>query len=301
MEIKTKLAANLEVSRIVLGMWRLLDWNKTDQELFSFIQESIETGVSTFDHADIYGNHECEAAFGKVMKNESALRDQIQLVTKCGIKLNTNKFPERKVKYYDYSASYIVSQVEQSLKNLQTDYIDVLLLHRPSPFFNPEEVAKAFDQLKSRGKVLHFGVSNFLPLQLESLQAYVEEPLVTNQIEISAYSLEHFENQNLDYLISKKILPMAWSPLAGGDLLTPKTEKGTRLLQAVKIVAKELGVYQTEQILYQWLLMHPSSIIPILGTGKIERIKTAVDSLNIQMSLEQWFQIYIASTGKELP
>ncbi|WP_339685213.1 aldo/keto reductase [uncultured Nonlabens sp.] len=301
MEIKTKLAANLEVSRIVLGMWRLLDWNKTDQELLSFIQESIETGVSTFDHADIYGNHECEAAFGKVMKNESALRDQMQLVTKCGIKLNTSKFPERKVKYYDYSASYIVSQVEESLKNLQTDYIDVLLLHRPSPFFNPEEVAKAFDQLKSSGKVLHFGVSNFLPLQLESLQAYVEEPLVTNQIEISAYSLEHFENQNLDYLISKKIRPMAWSPLAGGELLTPKTEKGARLLQAVKIVAQELGVSQTEQILYQWLLMHPSGIIPILGTGKIERIKTAVDSFQIKMSLEQWFQIYIASTGKELP
>ena len=301
MEIKTKLAANLEVSRIVLGMWRLLDWNKTDQELLSFIQESIETGVSTFDHADIYGNHECEAAFGKVMKNESALRDQMQLVTKCGIKLNTSKFPERKVKYYDYSASYIVSQVEESLKNLQTDYIDVLLLHRPSPFFNPEEVAKAFDQLKSSGKVAHFGVSNFLPLQLESLQAYVEEPLVTNQIEISAYSLEHFENQNLDYLISKKIRPMAWSPLAGGELLTPKTEKGARLLQAVKIVAQELGVSQTEQILYQWLLMHPSGIIPILGTGKIERIKTAVDSFQIKMSLEQWFQIYIASTGKELP
>ncbi|AUC79696.1 oxidoreductase [Nonlabens sp. MB-3u-79] len=301
MEIKTKLAANLEVSRIVLGMWRLLDWNKTDQELLSFIQESIETGVSTFDHADIYGNHECEAAFGKVMKNESALRDQMQLVTKCGIKLNTSKFPERKVKYYDYSASYIVSQVEESLKNLQTDYIDVLLLHRPSPFFNPEEVAKAFDQLKSSGKVLHFGVSNFLPLQLESLQAYVEEPLVTNQIEISAYSLEHFENQNLDYLISKKIRPMAWSPLAGGELLTPKTEKGARLLQAVKIVAQELGVSQTEQILYQWLLMHPSGIIPILGTGKIERIQTAVDSFQIKMSLEQWFQIYIASTGKELP
>jgi predicted oxidoreductase len=301
MEIKTKLSANLEVSRIVLGMWRLLDWKKTDQELLSFIQESIETGVSTFDHADIYGNHECEAAFGKVMKNESALRDQMQLVTKCGIKLNTSKFPERKVKYYDYSASYIVSQVEESLNNLQTDYIDVLLLHRPSPFFNPEEVAKAFDQLKSSGKVVHFGVSNFLPLQLESLQAYVEEPLVTNQIEISAYSLEHFENQNLDYLISKKIRPMAWSPLAGGELLTPKTEKGTRLLQAVEIVAQELGVSQTEQILYQWLLMHPSGIIPILGTGKIERIQTAVDSFQIKMSLEQWFQIYIASTGKELP
>jgi predicted oxidoreductase len=301
MDMNTKLAANLEISRLVLGMWRLLDWNKTHQELLSFIKEAVETGVTTFDHADIYGNHECEAAFGKVMKNESSLRDQMQLVTKCGIKLNTDKFPERKVKYYDYSASYIVYQVEQSLKNLQTDYIDVLLLHRPSPFFNPEEVAKAFDQLKSSGKVNHFGVSNFLPLQLESLQAYVEQPLVTNQIEISAYSLEHFENQNLDYLISKKIRPMAWSPLAGGELLTPKTQKGTRLLQAVKIVAQELGVSQTEQILYQWLLMHPSGIIPVLGTGKIQRIKTAVDSFHIKMSLEQWFQIYIASMGKELP
>jgi len=299
--MKVSLQNDLEVSRLVLGMWRLLDWNKTHQELLSFIKEAVETGVTTFDHADIYGNHECEAAFGKVMKNESSLRDQMQLVTKCGIKLNTDKFPERKVKYYDYSASYIVYQVEQSLKNLQTDYIDVLLLHRPSPFFNPEEVAKAFDQLKSSGKVNHFGVSNFLPLQLESLQAYVEQPLVTNQIEISAYSLEHFENQNLDYLISKKIRPMAWSPLAGGELLTPKTQKGTRLLQAVKIVAQELGVSQTEQILYQWLLMHPSGIIPVLGTGKIQRIKTAVDSFHIKMSLEQWFQIYIASMGKELP
>jgi predicted oxidoreductase len=301
MDMNTKLAANLEISRLVLGMWRLLDWNKSHQELLSFIKQSVETGVTTFDHADIYGNHECEAAFGKVMKNESEMRDQIQLVTKCGIKLHTDKFPERKVKYYDYSASYIVSQVEQSLKNLQTDYIDVLLLHRPSPFFNPEEVAKAFDQLKSSGKVNHFGVSNFLPLQLESLQAYAKEPLVTNQIEISAYSLEHFENQNLDYLISKKIRPMAWSPLAGGELLNPKTKKGTRLLQAVQLVAQELGITQTEQILYQWLLMHPAGIIPVLGTGKIERIKTAVDSLNIQMSLEQWFQIYIASMGKELP
>ncbi len=301
MEMKTKLVSHLEISRLVLGIWRLIDWNKTHQELLSFIKESVEIGVTTFDHADIYGNHECEAAFGKVTKNNSLLRDQMQLVTKCGIKLNTNKFPERKLKYYDYSASYIISQVEQSLKNLQTDYIDVLLLHRPSPFFNPEEVAKAFDQLKSSGKVNHFGVSNFLPLQLESLQAFVEEPLVTNQIEISAYSLEHFENQNLDYLISKKIRPMAWSPLAGGELLTPKTEKGTRLIQAVEAVAQELGVTQTEQILYQWLLMHPSGIIPILGTGKIERIKTAVDSLNIQMSLAHWFQIYNASTGKELP
>ena len=298
---KIQLATDLEFSIIVLGMWRLLDWEKTDQELLSFIKESIESGVTTFDHADIYGNHECEAVFGKVMKNQSALRDQMQLVSKCGIKLTTDKFPDREVKYYDYSASYIISQAEESLKNLETDYLDVLLLHRPSPFFNPEEVAKAFDRLKSSGKVNHFGVSNFLPLQLESLQTYVNEPLVTNQIEISPYSLEHFENQTLDYLISKKIVPMAWSPLAGGELLHPKTDKGTRALKAIKKVAQEIGESQLDKVIYQWLLMHPSQIIPILGTGKIERIKTAVASLDIKMSLEQWFQIYIAALGKELP
>jgi predicted oxidoreductase len=298
---KIKLNKELEISKFVLGMWRLLDWNKTDQELLSFIQESIENDVTTFDQADIYGNHECEAAFGNVIKNNSALRDQMQIFTKCGIKLNTDKFPDRKIKYYDYSASYIISQVEQSLKNLQTDYIDVLLLHRPSPFFNPEEVAMALDQLKSSGKVNHFGVSNFLPLQLESLQAYVEEPLVTNQIEISPYSLEHFENQNLDYLIGKKIKPMAWSPLAGGELLDPQTEKGKRVLQAIKRVAQEIEETQLDKVIYQWLLMHPSGIIPVLGTGKIARLKTAVSSIDSKMSLEQWFQIYVASLGKDLP
>jgi predicted oxidoreductase len=278
-----------------------LDWNKTDQELLSFINESIEAGVTTFDHADIYGNHECEAAFGKVMKNQSALRGQMQLVSKCGIKLATDKFPDREVKYYDYSAAYIISQAEESLKNLETDYLDVLLLHRPSPFFNPEEVAKAFDHLKSNGKVNHFGVSNFLPLQLESLQAHLNEPLVTNQIEISPYCLEHFENQNLDYLIGKQIVPMAWSPLAGGELLQPKTDKGTRAFKAIQKVAQEIGESQLDKVIYQWLLMHPAQIIPILGTGKIERIKTAIASLDIKMSLEQWFEIYIAALGQELP
>lgn len=298
---KIQLATDLEFSRIVLGMWRLLDWKKTDQKLLSFIKESIESGVTTFDHADIYGNHECEAAFGKVIKNQSALRGKIQLVSKCGIKLTTDKFPDREVKYYDYSASYIISQAEESLENLKTDYLDVLLLHRPSPFFNPQEVAEAFDHLKSSGKVKYFGVSNFLPLQLESLQTYVNEPLVTNQIEISPYSLEHFENQNLDYLISKKIAPMAWSPLAGGELLDPKTSKGTRVQKALQKVAQEIGESQLDKVIYQWLLMHPSQIIPILGTGKIERIKTAVASLEIKISLEQWFQIYIAALGQELP
>ncbi|AGC77846.1 putative oxidoreductase [Nonlabens dokdonensis] len=299
--MKINLQENLEISRLVLGLWRLLDWNMTDQELHSFIKECMENGVTTLDHADIYGNHECESAFGKAMQLEPSLRDQMQLITKCGIKLNTNKFPDRKVKYYDYSASYIVQQAEESLKNLQTDRLDVLLLHRPSPFFNPEEVASAFDHLKTSGKVLHFGVSNFLPEQLQSLQNHLDVPLVTNQIEISPYCLEHFENQNLDYLISKKIPPMAWSPLAGGELFDPKTTKGKRVQKVLENMASKLGNLSLDKIILQWLLMHPSRIIPVLGTGKIDRIKSAVDAMQVKLTLEQWFEIYIAAAGKELP
>lgn len=299
--MRISLNKDLEISRLVLGMWRLLDWNKTDQELLSFIKESMELGVTTFDHADIYGNHECEGAFGKALKLEPSLRDQMEIVTKCGIKLQTDKFPDRKVKYYDYSSSYIIQQAEESLKNLETDHIDVLLLHRPSPFFNPEEVAAAFDQLLSSGKVRHFGVSNFLPEQLQSLQNYLDIPLVTNQIEISPYCLEHFENQNIDYLIGKKIAPMAWSPLAGGELFNPKTDKGKRVHAVLQNIANDLDNISLDQVILQWLLMHPSRIIPVLGTGKIDRVQSAVKAMQVKLTLEQWFEIYIAAAGQELP
>ncbi|OUS18521.1 oxidoreductase [Nonlabens dokdonensis] len=299
--MRISLNKDLEISRLVLGMWRLLDWNKTDQELLSFIKESMELGVTTFDHADIYGNHECEGAFGKALKLEPSLRDQMEIVTKCGIKLQTDKFPDRKVKYYDYSSSYIIQQAEESLKNLETDHIDVLLLHRPSPFFNPEEVAAAFDQLLSSGKVRHFGVSNFLPEQLQSLQNYLDIPLVTNQIEISPYCLEHFENQNIDYLIGKKIAPMAWSPLAGGELFNPKTDKGKRVHAVLQNITNDLDNISLDQVILQWLLMHPSRIIPVLGTGKIDRVQSAVKTMQVKLTLEQWFEIYIAAAGQELP
>lgn len=299
--MRISLNKDLEISRLVLGMWRLLDWNKTDQELLSFIKESMELGVTTFDHADIYGNHECEGAFGKALKLEPSLRDQMEIVTKCGIKLQTDKFPDRKVKFYDYSSSYIIQQAEESLKNLETDHIDVLLLHRPSPFFNPEEVAAAFDQLLSSGKVRHLGVSNFLPEQLQSLQNYLDIPLVTNQIEISPYCLEHFENQNIDYLIGKKIAPMAWSPLAGGELFNPKTDNGKRVHAVLQNITNDLDNISLDQVILQWLLMHPSRIIPVLGTGKIDRVQSAVKAMQVKLTLEQWFEIYIAAAGQELP
>ena len=273
----------------------------SNQELLDLTQQLIELGVTTFDHADIYGNYSCEKIFGDALAIKKDLRKNIQIITKCGIKPISDKFPRRKTNCYDYSCAHIISSVENSLANFRTDYIDLLLLHRPSPFFYPEDVAKAFSHLKQSGKVLHFGVSNFNSQQYEMLNSYIEDKLVTNQVEISPFCLEHFENGNIDYFLKERIKPMAWSPLAGGMILKPQGEKGQRIFDSLTEVADELNVDSVDKIVYGWLLKHPASIIPIVGTGKIERIKHAVEALNIDMSLEQWFKIYTASTGKELP
>ncbi len=298
---KIKLANKLNISPLIHGLWRLPDWNMSDQKLLQLTEQLIELGITSFDHADIYGNYSCEEAFGNALFLKKELRRDIQLITKCGIKLNTHKFPERKIKIYDYSYKYIISSVENSLVNFGTDYIDLLLLHRPAPFFDPEEVAKAFSYLKQSGKILHFGVSNFNPQQFDMLNSYLDDKLVTNQVEISPYCLENFENGNMDFFLKERIKPMAWSPLAGSEILLPQGEKGQRIFNSLSEVANELDVNSIDKIAYSWLLKHPSGIIPIIGTGKISRIRNAIDALNIDMSIEQWYKIYIASKGKELP
>lgn len=298
--IKTQLSKDLQLSRIVHGHWRLADWNLSKQDLLKLTEQCLELGVTSFDHADIYGNYTCESLFGDALSLKPSLRQNMEIITKCGIKLKSDKFPARKLKTYDYSYEYIVGSVETSLKNLRTDYLDVLLLHRPSPFFNPEEVAKAFSDLKQSGKVLNFGVSNFTAQQFEMLNVHTEEPLVTNQVEMSPYCLDHFDNGNVDFFLKEKIKPMAWSPLAGGRLLNPQTEKGQKIFKALFEIADELNLQQIDQVVYAWLLKHPAGILPLVGTSKIERIRNAVDALNIEMSHEQWFRIY-ESTGAEMP
>lgn len=291
----------LKLSRIVHGYWRLAEWKMPSQEVLNLMQQTIDLGITSFDHADIYGNYTCEKLFGDALRLKKELRKDIQLITKCGIKLVSEKFPDRKIKYYDYSSAHIVDSVNTSLTNFGTDYIDLLLLHRPSPFFNAEEVATAFVELRKSGKVLHFGVSNFNPHQYALLNSFVDEPLVTNQIELSPYCLDNFENGNMDFLQTQAIKPMAWSPLAGGKIMNPKDEKGKRVQECLTSIASELNVDSIDKIIYCWLLKHPASIIPIVGSGKIERIKHAVDALSIEMSLEQWFKLFIAAKGEDLP
>jgi len=300
MKNRIALNDNLSLSRIVHGYWRLRDWDLSDDQLLKLIEQVLELGITSFDHADIYGNHTCEAYFGRALALKPELREKMELISKCGIKMATDYNPELEIKIYDYSTEYIIKQAETSLKNLGTDRLDLLLLHRPAPFFNPEEVAKAFDQLKNSGKVLNFGVSNFSPAQFDTLQSYLDMPLATNQVEISVSCLEHFENENTEYFLKHKIKPMAWSPLAGGAIFNPKTEKEQRLATVLKTIAAELST-DIDQVMYAWLLKHPTGIMPIVGSQHIKRIKSAVDALKIELSLEQWYKIYIASKGEDLP
>jgi predicted oxidoreductase len=299
--INIKLAANLKISRVVLGHWRLMDWKLTSQELLSHTLRVMELGVNTFDHADIYGDYSSEKEFGDAMSLQKSIRDRLKLVTKCGIKLMSGKYPERRLPHYDYSYEHITGSVENSLKNFRTDHIDILLLHRPAPFIDPEEVSRAFSHLHAAGKVLHFGVSNFNPRQYEMLNGNLDQKLVTNQVEISPSCLDHFDNGNIDFFVQEKIKPMAWSPLARGKLFNPGNEKESRIYAALKLVAAELNVTNIDTVIYCWLLQHPASIIPIAGTGRIDRLQHALDALNVKMSIEQWYLIYTASRGVNVP
>jgi predicted oxidoreductase len=298
---KIRLAPNREISRLVHGHWRLRDWKLSSQQLLELTEQAIETGITTFDHADIYGNYTCEEKFGDALSLKKELRGQIQIVTKCGIKMRSDKYPDRKLQHYDYSAAEIIATAERSLANFRTDFIDLLLLHRPSPFINPAEVAEAFRHLKKQGKVLCFGVSNFNPQQYAMLNAYLDDKLATNQVELSPWCLEHFNNGNMDFFLEQKIKPMAWSPLAVGELFAPKNEKAQRIHSALAQVAQELNCSTIDKVIYAWLLKHPSCIIPIAGTGKIERLRLAAEALDMEMGLQQWFSIYTASTGKPMP
>ncbi|RAK18921.1 putative oxidoreductase [Anoxybacillus vitaminiphilus] len=298
---RIRLAEDLTFSRIIHGLWRLAEWNYSKEEILNLIEFCLENGITTFDHADIYGSYTCEKLFGDALKLKPELRDKMEIVTKCGIKLVSNNRPEHRIKHYDTSKKHIIESVNRSLQNFQTDYIDVLLIHRPDPFMNPEEVAEAFARLREEGKVRYFGVSNFKRSQFNMLQSYLDFPLVTNQIEISAYHLENIEDGTLDLCQEKRIPPMAWSPLAGGRIFTSNDEKAIRLRQTLEKIKGEVGTTSIDEVLYAWLLVHPARIMPIVGSGKKERIESAIRALNVTMGREQWFEILQSSMGHQVP
>ena len=296
-----KLRDDLEFSRIVHGYWRLMDWNISDNELVKLIEEVYDLGITTVDHADIYGNFSCEEKFGNALKLKKGLREKLQIVTKCGIKFPSVNRPENKSHCYDTSKEHIINSAERSLKNFNTDYLDLLLIHRVDALLNPEEVAEAFTKLKNQGKVKYFGVSNFLPSQFNMLNSYLDDSLVTNQIEVSPLCLDAFENGTLDLMLEKRVKPMAWSPLAGGRLFKGNDERAIRVQKALNKIKEEVSANDIDEVAYAWLLMHPSKIMPIVGSGKLDRIKAAIRATEIKLTRDQWFEIYVASRGVDIP
>jgi predicted oxidoreductase len=276
-------------SRVITGVWR---WNTLSSETMErLIHTSIDEGITTFDHADIYGDHSCEELFGNVLRKDASLRKKIQLVSKCGIKFASAKRPATRIKHYDTSAEHIVWSVENSLKMLAIDHLDLLLIHRPDPLLDPHEVSETFVKLKAQGKVLHFGVSNFTPSQFEMLQHFLPFPLVTNQIEISPSRIDPFFNGDLDVLMKHQASPMAWSPLVGGKL--PFDDRDW-----FNMSSKYQCTYS--QLAFAWLLKHPSNIFPILGTTKPERISEAAKSVEVKLDKQDWFEMLKWAMGKEV-
>jgi len=297
---RVKLGSNLEISKIVHGYWRLNEWKLKDSQCLDLIKKTLDLGITTFDHADIYGNYTCEELFGRALALDPSLRNRMEIITKCGITFKSENRPENDGHYYNTSRDHIIKSAEKSLKNFKTDYIDLLLIHRPDFLMDPEEVASAFSQLKKDGKVKNFGVSNFHPHQFDMLQSYVDEELVTNQVELSPWNVENFENGVIDSALKNRIKPMAWSPLGGGEIFTSKTEKALRLRKTLEEVRLEIGAEGIDQVIYAWLLAHPSGIVPVVGTGNLKRVEGAWKALDYRLNRRQWFKILDASRGREV-
>lgn len=289
--------AKLNLSRIVAGMWRMTEWDMTPQQRLAFIEQCIALGVTSFDHADIYGGYGVEGLFGEALALKPSLREQIQIVSKCGIKLISGRRPTHTIQHYDTSSAHIVASVENSLKELRTDYLDLLLIHRPDPLMDFDEVANTFQRLRSEGKVKEFGVSNFSRHQFETLNKRV--PLVTNQVEFSPLHLEPMFDETFDGLQDLGVQPMIWSPLGGGRLFTAGDEQGERLRLKIKEVADELN-RPFASVVFAWIMQLPCRPVPLTGSGRIESIQVAVEATQFALSSPQWFEILRAARGHEV-
>ena len=287
----------LALSRIVAGMWRMNEWRLTPQQRLAFIEQCLDLGVTSFDHADIYGGYGVEAAFGEALALRPALRARMQLVSKCGIKLVGAARPEHTIQHYDTSASHIIASAENSLRQLGTDHLDLLLIHRPDPLMQFDEVADAFRRLRQDGKVLHFGVSNFSRHQFESLNRRIA--LATNQVEFSPLCVAPMFDETFDGLQDVGVSPMIWSPLAGGRLFSKDDAAGVRVSTVVQKIADELR-RPFGSVVFAWIMQLPSRPIPLTGSGRIGAVAEAVDATQFSLSRDQWFEILRAARGHEV-
>jgi predicted oxidoreductase len=284
------------LSPIIAGVmnWGIWDKKLNTKEMGNMINVCLENKITTFDHADIYGDYTTEASFGKALASSKIPREKLQLISKCGIQMITGN-RNNAIKHYQYSKEYIVQSVENSLQHLQTDFLDVLLLHRPSPLMQADEIAEAVLKLKSNGKIIDFGLSNFTTSQTELIRQKTE--VLYNQIQFSATHFEPMVDGSFDYMQVNSICPMSWNPL--GSVFREDNSQTRRLKKLlVTLMAKyHLG---SDSILLAWILQHPAKIIPIAGTVNVARIQSLQKAVDLQLDKEDWFAIWTASMGEDV-
>ena len=285
------------ISPIIAGAmnWGIWDKNLNTKEMENMIHLCVENKITTFDHADIYGDYTTEADFGKAVVSSKIDRTKIQLISKCGIQMVT-KNRNNSIKHYEYSKDYIIWSVENSLKNLATDYLDVLLLHRPSPLMQADEIAEAVAKLKAEGKIVDFGLSNFTASQTELIRQKTK--VCFNQIQFSATHHEAMLDGSLDYMQTHGIRPMSWNPL--GSVFREDNEQTRRMKKLLAQLVAKYGV-GSDTILLSWILQHPAKVIPIAGTVNVARIQALMKATELPLEKEDWFAIWSGSMGKNVP
>ena len=285
------------LSPIISGTmnWGVWDKNLTNKEMESTIQLCVENKITTFDHADIYGSYTTEADFGKAFKASKISREKVQLITKCGIQMIAEN-RKNKIKHYDYSKEYIIWSVEESLKKLKTDYVDVFLLHRPSPLMQADEIAEAVEKLKSEGKIIDFGLSNFTSSQTELIRQKTEVSF--NQVQFSATHFEAMTDGSFDYMQMHKIRPLSWNPL--GTVFREDTKKTRRLKKLLSTLVEKYHL-GSDTLLLAWILKHPAGVIPIAGTVNVARIQSLIKAVELDLDKEDWFAIWTESMGNDVP
>ena len=293
---RIKINENIDFSQIIYGMWRLADGEINDaKSVTDKINLCLDQGITTFDQADIYGDYSAEALFGIALKEDKSLRNKIEIVTKCGIVAPCGKYADVPVKYYDTSKKHIDASVNASLKNMNIDYIDMLLIHRPDPYMDHNETGQALDTLIKSGKIGAVGVSNFKPHDWELLQSTMVNKLHTNQIELSLQSIDAFSNGDVAFHQKNASPIMAWSPLGGGKLMTESNQLTNKMDQ--------IGThYKVDRaaVAISFLLSHPANIIPIMGTNNIDRISKISEAFKVKMDRITWFELYTAALGREV-
>ena len=288
---------SVKLSHIIAGTmnWGIWDKNLSTTEMSHLINICIENKITTFDHADIYGGYTTEAQFGKAFNESKISREKLQFISKCGIQYTSENRPNNTIKHYEYSKDYIIWSVENSLKNLQTDYLDALLLHRPSPLMQADEIAEAVEKLKSEGKIKSFGVSNFTPFQTELLRQKTE--ISFNQVQFSATHHEAMLDGSLDYMQIHNIQPMAWNPL--GTVFRENTEQTFRLKQLLATLVDKYHV-GSDLILLAWILQHPANVLPVAGTVNVARIQQLSKACSLELDKQDWFAIWTESMGNKV-